>query len=322
MTLLMGRDAIDHLASRVGTPDPGESSHWRAYHANFEFSGDGFSGLQGFGGSERPPRGWRAVAHRLLQRPYRRIGAGYAAFGEIDRLAAQITARQDRAYDLDVLRQSLTLAFLKHHAPQAVSGNATVAVIGDGFASMTSLLVGSRSARRVILVNLTKTLLVDLWYLRSWLGEAEFASQVGLVTDPGGLDAGLAARGPRVVAIEAANHELLRRCPLDLAINVASMQEMNPAVIEEYFTDLRAAGAGHARALAFYCCNRVEKWLPDGTITRFESYPWRAEDDILVDELCPWHQRHYRFRPPFYRPFDGPTRHRLVLLSPVATHRA
>ena len=73
-----------------------------------------------------------------------------------------------------------------------------------------------------------------------------------------------------------------------------------------------------AQGLAFYCCNREEKRLPDGTITRFADYPWRGSDRVLVDERCPWHQRHYRFRPPFYRPFDGPTRHRLALLAAVA----
>lgn len=74
---------------------------------------------------------------------------------------------------------------------------------------------------------------------------------------------------------------------MDLALNVASFQEMNPPVIGEYFDDLRAAAAG--RGLVFYCCNREEKRLPDGTVSRFAEYPWSGSDKILLDELCPWH---------------------------------
>ena len=56
-------------------------------------------------------------------------------------------------------------------------------VIGDGFASMTSLLLAIQSAGCVVLVNLTKTLLVDLWYLKLWLGEVDFDTIVKLVSD-------------------------------------------------------------------------------------------------------------------------------------------
>ncbi len=90
------------------------------------------------------------------------------------------------------------------------------------------------------------------------------------------------------------------------------MQEMDPLVIAAYFDDLRAIAA--QREVVFYCCNRKEKTLPDGTVTRFSAYPWTPSDQILVDELCPWHQHYYALRPPFYRPYDGPIQHRLVTL--------
>ncbi|MBI3608068.1 MAG: hypothetical protein HY207_08885 [Nitrospirae bacterium] len=68
------------------------------------------------------------------------------------------------------------------------------------------------------------------------------------------------------------------------------------------------------RQLVFYCCNREEKTLPDGTVTCFAAYPWHEGDQILVDELCLWHQFYYVLRPLFFRPYDGPIRHRLVTL--------
>jgi hypothetical protein len=226
--------------------------------------------------------------------------------------------RQGRAYDLDVLRQVLTLSFTKQMSRDSFSPQATLCVIGDGFASLTALLLASGSAGRVVLVNLTKTLLVDLWYLRLWMGAYEFEGAVNLVTDAEGLHQVLAAgedsNGWRsVVAIQAEHHALLRHCPIGMAFNVVSMQEMDPPVIAGYFDDLRAIAG--KRPTLFYCCNREEKMLPDGTVTRFANYPWWPGDQILIDELCPWHQHYYAARPPFYRPYDGPIRHRLVRLS-------
>jgi hypothetical protein len=133
------------------------------------------------------------------------------------------------------------------------------------------------------------------------------------VTDASDLEQAMNDSDVDLVAIQAANHALLRQAPLDLVINIASMQEMDPPVIDSYFEDLRTVSA--AKRLHFYCCNREEKRLPDGTVTRFADYPWHDSDQVLVDERCPWHQQYYVTRPPFYRNYDGPTRHRLVRMS-------
>lgn len=312
-----GQAAIDYLAVEVSKQDSGESSHWRKYHSEFNFTGDGFEGLQGFGGSQKPYRGLRLWLHRILQRRFRKMAAIFPDFKSIDEQAEKITASQGRAYDLDVLRQALTIAFLKNnHLSTTPSSQATVCVIGDGFASMTALLLASSSASRVVLVNLTKTLLVDLWYLKLWMGAEKFNAKVTLVTDEDGLVQALARQGSsnslggEVIAIQAVDHELLQRCPVDIALNIASMQEMDPSVISAYFDDLRTV-ASH-RKLTFYCCNREEKLLPDGTVTRFAEYPWNLKDKILIDERCPWTQQYYTFSPPFFRPYDGSFRHRLA----------
>ena len=71
----------------------------------------------------------------------------------------------------------------------------------------------------------------------------------------------------------ASDHQLLQKCPIDVFINIASMQEMDPPVVKAYFDDMRAVAVN--RQLLFYCCNRQEKQLPDGTVSRFADYPWR-----------------------------------------------
>ena len=311
-----GTDAIRFLAENLSADDPLSSSHWRKYHAGFRFSGDGFEGLDGFGGSGRPHRGIRLLAHRLLQLKYRRMAPDREQLRAVDRVAREVTGKQNRTYDLDVLRQVLALTFLRHRLSGRGPAPDTACVIGDGFATMTTLLLASGTCRRVITVNLSKTLLVDLWYLRLWMGDEAFENAVDLVTDEADLHRALAdnRKGPHgVIAMRASDHRLLRQCPIDLAINIASMQEMDPGVTAGYFEDLRAAAG--ARPVTFYCCNREEKTLPDGTVARFSSYPWSADDEVLLDELCPWHQEYYATRPPFYRPYDGPIRHRLVVFD-------
>ncbi len=310
-----GQAAIDYLASVVGKTDSATSSHWHKYHSSFLFTGSGFEGLQGFGGCSKPRGIILSATERLLQSRFRKMGG--TKFALLDQLAYEITNKQNRAYDLDVLRQSLTLSYLHDHTVGLLSEKSTGVVIGDGFGSMTSLLIASRSAGRVVLINLTKTLMVDLWFLKLWMGDQVFDTSVDLVTNSEELSTALgkpAGEGfGRVIAIQAMDHQLLRECPANLVVNIASMQEMDPPVIAAYFDDLRSI-AGHQK-LMFYCCNREVKYLPDGTITRFSDYPWAAGDEILADELCPWHQQYYSFKPPFFRPYDGPHRHRLAVMT-------
>ena len=70
----------------------------------------------------------------------------------------------------------------------------------------------------------------------------------------------------RVVLVQAAHAAFLKQCPISLAINIASMQEMDPPVINDYFDLVRAAPG---QRTAFHCCNRIEKVLSDGTRIRF-----------------------------------------------------
>ena len=109
--MLLDDEAIAALADTLNKSEVGASSNWRAMHAEFQYRCGGFSGLRGFGGAH--PSGWfRNYAHGILQRPYRRLGWAIPRFHEMDALAAEIAKRQGRAYDLDILRQALTLAWL------------------------------------------------------------------------------------------------------------------------------------------------------------------------------------------------------------------
>ncbi len=310
-----GQDSIEYLSQAILELDKSESSHWREYHKMFSYSNGGFEGLFGFGGNRKPRFILFDLLERLMQRKFRKMA--HHGFYRIDQLARKIATKQNRTYDLDLLRQGLTISFLQNEIPDFMTPKSITCVIGDGFSSMTSLLLQSQSAGIVILINLNKTLLVDLCYLEMWMGAEVFRESVHLVTTRDQLDAALNMSTSNkfgVIAIQASNQDLLRYCPINLVVNIASMQEMDPPIIDKYFQNIRAI---KSKNILFYCCNRIEKQLPDGTITRFNEYPWCSDDQILVDQLCPWHQEFYSFSPPFYRRYDGPIWHRLVNLSTV-----
>ena len=206
----------------------------------------------------------------------------------------------------NVLRQVISLAYLDHK--KVVKINGTTCVIGDGYGTMTCLLF-ENNHQRIISVNLSKTLLMDLWQIKLFLSDK--FKEVVLVTEKHDIPEILleTQNKPSVIAIEAENHKLIRLFPLDLSINIVSMQEMNSETVEEYFEDISIATQ---QGGAFYCCNREEKTLPDGKKTIFRNYPWHLSRESLDDELCPWNLKYYNLRPPFYHPYDGPIRHRLV----------
>jgi hypothetical protein len=250
--------------------DPAASSYWRLN--------------QSFGNSRSSPSMLHSIGHWALQTPFRRIGRKYDGFKAALKLAKHVASRQGRAFDLDILRHAITLSFLRHH--QALSGRPVV-VIGDGLGTMASLLLLNDPAVSVILVNLTDVLKIDLEY----------------------VSRAVPASSHRVSPIEARNKAQLRAFEFDLAINIASMQEMTNAMIADYFQLLREKNT------LFYCCNREEKVLPDSEVIRFANYPWRQDDETFVDGLCPWHQRYYTNAWPFYRRYEGPHRHRLSRLT-------
>lgn len=300
--MIQGVEILDYLSSQATIgKDPGESSHWQKYHSNFNFTGDGFSGLIGFGGNEPVYKGVKKLLNTNFQKPYRNMGYRFSSFQELDALATKLTQQQSRAYDLDVLRQVITLSMLSDRLGK---GHNNSLIIGDGFASMTSLILLSGFSKNCTLVNLTKTLIVDLWYLKLILGEEAYNKRVFLATsiqdiNEINLNDDLSGNENRIIAFEARNQEFISKISFDVAINIASMQEMSPSISRKYLDDMRKSIFINNKSAFFYCCNRIEKKLPGGEVAKLVEYGWDKQDEILIDELCPWHQKYYSFIPLF-----------------------
>ena len=310
MSIYYGDEAIAYLAKKSQQQDPKSSSHWNNYHSDFSYKNGEFSGLIGFGSIEKKHNIIKEMMHFYFQYPYRKIGRNFSDFSAIYETAKEICIKCNKGFDLNMLRQVITLAYLNE---MKVADNGLSCVIGDGFGKMTGLLY-KHFHQRVVLVNLAKTLLVDICNLKLIL-EDKFNADLCIVNNKKDMLAALSDSGsrPSIIALEAENHKLIQLCQLDLTINTQSMQEMNPEVVREYFKDISIASKD--RHGVFYCSNREEKILPDGTIVSFNDFPWTLATEILEDELNPWTQRFYSFKPPFYRNYLGPIRHRLVKFS-------
>jgi hypothetical protein len=314
--MYQGQNAIDYLISQVNIEDPAASSHWQKYHSNFEVNNGVIKGIEGFGSNERSYKGIVKLAHLAFQFRYRiwalKSMKRFLIFFKLDLKNNNILKKQNKGYSLDCLRQTLSLSFLYEKVPSIFKNKSSILVIGDGFASMTNLLWSTNYSNNIILINLTKTLLVDLLHIKKNLSSNDFDNNVFLISENEKLKdiENLISNRKIIILIEAKNHFFLDYLSFNLVINIASMQEMNNEVIKEYFDHIQKK-----EDVYFYCCNRKQKFLPDGTVTKINEYPWKSNDRIIVDELCPWHQEYYTFSKPFYRKYDGPHIHQLRIMN-------
>ena len=312
-------DALAMLHSLQDEVDRAASSYWRAAAGDFSVKQDGtVHGTTVLGLPVQPADPIRILAHRLLQTPFILLGFWrYRRFRDTLRLGRLVARRTDRMFTYDILRQVLSLALVRDHISLAGDGSCAL-VIGDGFGVMTSLLALAAPSRKVIAVNLTKPLLLDVIHIRRAIPDAA----VALAETDSDMRAALADGTVRVIAVRADNASIVARAPIGLAVNIVSMQEMNPETVAAYFAILRQNPAPET---IFYCANKLSKTLPDGTVARFADYPWHADDAILDDAVCTWAQWTYSRRPPFWHYRKGKHRviwHRLARLAknrPVAT---
>jgi len=306
--LFVGEAAIGKLEELCARDQAGASSHWRERLSKFTFSDGRAGGYRGFGSKLLPSSlPYRALGHYVMQRPYRRMGRQLPSFPHFYRVAKSIARLQERVFDYDILRQALTVAGNAAYFSQLAPTDFH-AVIGDGFGLLTSILLKGAPRSRVVTVNLAPVLAVDILHIRRSIN----ADSIALATGSAGVAAALDNPSIKCLAICADNWQLLAKIPIGFAYNLVSMGEMNPSTIAQYFNVLRS---NPAQQTFFYCANRVEKILPDGTVVRFDEYPWRPGDQVLRDELCPWHQYYYSYFPPRYLEFDGKIIHRLAVLE-------
>jgi len=304
--LLTNGAAFDELAAALDAYEEGRSSHWRHEQNAFDFSEGSFSGVGPMGTFSQSQGAIATIAHLIFQIPFRLFGLRYRHFLSIDKAARKTARRQGRQYDLDLLRHTLTLGFLRKHL-DLEQERAPVCIIGDGYANMSSVVLGSLPNSRVILVNLAKSLMVDLICLQQAFPGESYA----LVRTAGELARAIDDPMLRIILVGANDAPILAGADISLAINIESMMEMDSPIIQSYFDLLRSTSRG---TLPFYCCNLEHKIFSGEGTSNFYDYPWQNTDTILVHGVCPWTKIRYGNTPPFFAR-RIPDLHRLVYLS-------
>lgn len=284
------------------------SSHWRqvGWHKVLK-TPEGWK-LEGRGFGSRRQNHWGT---RLLRFPSEilvgRLLKKFNCPPDLISLGRQIAERQQRHFDYDCARHVLTLAFLEKWLPslrnKLLRDSDSIVIIGDTYGYLGGLIHAWLPGTRVIEINLGRTLFFDAYYLGLAFPGSQHMLYSGTPPPSGEQD---------FVYLEAEGITKLTGIKAWLYINIASMQEMDPDVARNYLQLMRHE---KSNSVHFYCCNREEKQLPDGTITRFDDYGWRAEDQVLVDEPCPWLDSYPTNFPPGWKKFDGPFRQRLSRLA-------
>lgn len=226
-----------------------------------------------------------------------------------------ICARMGLDLTYDVFRQECVLAVVKAEiSDQMKARPLRILMIGDGYGVLSALTKETFPQAQLVLVDIGKVLFFQAYYCqkanpqlthRYWEGGNEEASD-------------------DFIYCPAEFLQSLDRLKFDIAINVNSMQEMNPSVIGRYFTFMRQC---LTKDNLFYCCNRECNTLCGGEVVEFGCYPWAPGDVVLLDKYCPW-QRYFLavnwpkngptlgpLKLPIVNYFAGKTRHRLVRME-------
>ncbi|MDC1215172.1 putative sugar O-methyltransferase [Rhodospirillales bacterium] len=303
--LMMNEDAIDHLLAQAENDENSTSAYWDEHKSLFKVQPDGtVIGNSVLGNASTKRSILRDAAHFLLQLPLKKWARHYDALGYSEKLGRKLAKQAGRQFTYDFLRHVFTLALIQQYRAEITTTGNTL-VIGDGFGTMASLILGNSPDTRAIVVNLTKPLILDLIYLKRTFPSCDIA----LVSSNEEMDVALKNPNIRVIAVQADDCDILYQAPIDLAINIVSMQEMDMPIVEKYFDILRR---NPAEKTAFYCCNRRVK------TSNFEEFPWDSKDLILEDGICEWSQHYYSNKWPFIhrRTYGGRTvMHRFVELK-------
>ncbi len=319
--LTLIRDLYELYYMKESPVDGLVSSHWKEYSKKLKFrldetglpievAGYGFGDLQ-----------VRNIPYQILCFVGMLLSLSMLPSGRdvmrIMRLAWPLCRRMGLSFNQDAFRQVCSMALIERHlSPVRRESKLRAIMIGDGYGFLASLFKERFPNSTIVLVDLGKILVFQAYYCQKAHPQKVHQAVVG------GGEIDLSKRDFVYCPAEFLNGA--SQLTYDVAVNIASMQEMTTSSLVGYFQFLRRQMEADG---LFYCCNRERKVLAGGEILEFKHYPWHPEDVHLVDETCPWHKYYLSFittangprvfgaRIPFVNDFDGPTRHRLTRLS-------
>jgi hypothetical protein len=311
VALLTDLQKIFQELSPDDQPEASQSSYWEDEIKNVSITEQGDILGDSVLGTIAPKSPIRSFYCGAMQLPFLAMSKNFRSLRKIHHYGRIIANNQNRILTLDILRQVLALESIVSAGIDFSDSKQNNVVIGDGCGVMGSLLLQHTPHRQTIMVNLRKSLLVDLFSIKKTFPETSIA----LAKTQQDLNDTLSRPDIQIIGIMADDAELLKTIPIGLVINIVSMQEMNLPIINNYFDIIRNNPCPNTY---FYCCNRLYKKLYGGEEIRFDDYPWDSRDEILIDEMSPWNQWYYVKMPPFWRYRRGADRviwHRLARMA-------
>lgn len=322
---LPNQDLIRHLVSTYYRDSPSSqesafiSSHWKHYSSLFNCEVDGDGNLISLSGVGFGTCKWGGLLHRVLDSActFSHLVhlSSRKSILQLMPIATRLCSSMGLNLTFDVFRQVCVLSFLKGKIPATIyNKHISILVIGDGFGMLSSLLKAVFPNSTIVMVDIGKVLMFQAYYCQKAHPKC-IHRLAGTFGESAQSD---------FIYCPAEHLDSLDDLVFDLAVNVASMQEMNMLTITKYFAFLRS----HLHEVnLFYCCNREFKKMPGGEVTEFDKYPWKNEDWYLVDGYCPWHQYFFSstkavnglwllgIEIPFVNFYASKIRHRLAILS-------
>jgi len=296
------------------------SSHWRHYGDQFEVQTDAAGNLISLQGVGFGVAKWHGLGNRLLDQLCAvSTIAGLPCKLEILRLRS-IAAKLCRQVGLDpttnIVRQLFCLNLIRNNlAVAGVNGSKLrFLMIGDGYGVLAALVKVLFPESSLVLVDMGKSLLFQSYYCQ--MAHPDCTHQLAVSMDSN--------YNADFVYCPTERLSSLSHLEFDVAINIASMQEMSNETVQRYFDFLRK---GLKPAHLFYCLNREYKELIGGEISKFIEYPWLEGDRHLVDDNCAWYKYYFArktpgegrnafgVRLPLFNYFDGLHRQRLSVLK-------
>ncbi len=296
------------------------SSHWKYFGDQYNVQADSEGNLTALEGIGFGHVKWSGLKSRLIDQLLTlSMIAETPNRLEIIRLrsvASKICQRIGLDATTDLLRQLFGLNLVKKNlSATGIDGSKLrVLMIGDGYGILSAVVKTLYPESTVVMVDIGKTLLFQAYYC-----QLAHPDRTHLLVNS--LDNDKAAD---FVYCPTEKLSLLSQMKFDVAINIASMGEMNNETVDRYFEFLRSCVEPKN---LFYCLNRERKELIGGEISEFETYPWRDGDKHLIDEYCSWYRYYFGrgrngegrklfgLRIPMICSFDGPLRHRLSILE-------
>lgn len=207
----------------------------------------------------------------------------------------KIAKSQGRLLDFDCLKQIAALSNIIKVVN--IKELKSFCIIGDGYGFLASVLKEFVPESKILNVNLGKTLFFDVYYTE--MAHSNYSACL-LSKDDTCLN-------DNFNFLEAENYQVLSNLNIDMFLNIASFQEMDNSIIDFYFKYIKESKAPNK---FIYACNRVEKKLPDGEVTRIDNYAWDGGIKI-IDSYCKWYDYYPTNKPPFKARFDGDFKEKL-----------